>query len=480
MARRRPDATDSVTKNDLFPPKPLPQDPPAFARLVAELKLEDHRYALYWAIAGELRGQSKVYASRKRPAIARTKDGRVYESRLLALTRVPAFHAMYGGLQPSHFQAWSDLVHLRSPEFAARLRGWLRSKESEFGCAAAEHLAWMGLKSDMPRMFRMLGTARWKVRGFVAEGLARACLHGHVDAGTARRCFDALTKMVCGEVKVPRTIEADEVLYKLPEHLRHVDERRALALLRSPRALHQRNPAIRSIMLHHSSVQRDEPHLHRPLDPELVWPIFDAVRTGEFKLVPRSYFKDGGRDQVLGMLLGFAGEGDPVRTKQECRRILDDPKSDDALRRDAREALKRCKGVPDPDAVLSVFWRKPGAFGPRATKVLRVLEMVDHCLRDGLPLYFANLGEHWRVAAAGLEMLGCAGALKVLKESGRLVESFGSMKNRRAVIDTTGGMDAAADAKLERFGDRMDGHLSAIRAAAEREMGRNPGDYRRR
>lgn len=413
------------------------------------------------------------------PPVGRTAAGRRYEWRLLELTAQAVIRREYCGLAPSQFEAWNTLVHLRSPQFAKRLRGWLRSG-TQLSALSAQYLAWMGLTVDRPALLGLLKRAKWSVRGHIAQGLGLSVRHKHVDPKSAQRSFVEMAPLVCGEVPVPRTAEAEEALRDLCKALVSIDRRRALELFRSPRALHARNPAVRNILLELDAIRQDGPHLHRPLDPELLWPIFEALRRGGLKLPLGSYLKSGVLEQTLGLILILAAELDPVRTLRECRVILDDRKSESSLRDDAKQALKLCKGAPDPAAVMAAFVRKPRGFGPRVTKVLRVLELADHCVTDGLALYFANLGEHWRTAAAGLEMMGCGAALKILREAGRLVESFESLKDSRSAMKTAENVDGKANAKLDKLGERMDAQIDAVRAAAEREMSRNPREYRRR
>lgn len=460
----------------------LPTQARAFAALVRSCRTEARRYELQQRVFEELPRRWGIYRrGPSAPPIAGTAQGRLLESRLLELSGTPRKDRDFGGFVSSLFESWNLLVHLRSKALARRLSGWLKSSDAELACEAAHRLAWMGLKQDRARVLGLLKTAPWPMRGAIAEGLELAAHHGHIDAAAKERALRALVPLASGEVPVPAGEANDAALFKIVDAVQDIGGRKGLALICRDEAMHARNRAIRAVLLRLDSARREGLKVARFARPEMLWPIYESLRP----TLDKSPSKRGPRgwetEQSLGCILLLVAESDPVGTARECRRILSETGKDDKrIRDDAKAALKLCKGALDPWTVLATFHRKPGAFGARASKVLRVMEMMEHCINDGLPLYFANLGEHWREAMAGLKIIGCTEARKVLGEGGRFFEASGPVKGGRSAMVIYEGLDDASIRKLGKLGDKLDAQFGAMLRGVEREMGNRKRDYARR
>lgn len=460
----------------------LPTRARAFAALVRSCRTEAQRYALQQRVFDELPKRWGIYRrGTAAPPIAGTAAGRLFEARLLELSSTPRKDRDFGGFVSSLFESWNLLVHLRSKAFARRLLGWLKAKDAELASEAAHRLAWMGLEQDRALVLRLLKTAPWPVRGAIAEGLELAAHHKHIDAAAKKRAIKALLPLASGEVPVPAGEASDEALFKIVDAVEDIGGKKGLALICRDEAMHPGNRAMRAILLRLDSARRDGVRVARFSRPDLLWPIYEALRP----ILDTKPAKRGDRgwkdEQSLGCILLLAAESAPVGTARECRRILSETKKDDErIRDDAKAALKLCKGVPDPWTVLATFHRKPGSFGARATKVLRVMEMIEHCNSDGLPLYFANLGEHWREAMAGLKIIGCAEAQKILGDAGRFFESFGSVKDGRSAMATYEELNDTNIRKLAKFGDKLHAQFGAMQRGVEREMGNRKKEFTRR
>jgi hypothetical protein len=387
---------------------------------------------------------------------------------------------MYGDIVPAHHRAWEDLALLGSEAFACRLKSWTSSETPGLARAAARYLAFMARPRDLSLVRRLLDRGPWGVRTEIAHGLRWAGEARRLASHDSAKAFEALAQLACGEVPMPPSGAAESAASAAIEALNVLAPSKAASLMRSARAIHRRNPALRAVLLHIDSDRIHDPDGHTSLDSTLLWPVYDAVKSGRLKLALSPDLKKGGVSQVLGLILILAADRDPIATRAACRRVLADRRADESLHRDARAAVRLCLGVPDPEAVLSVFSRSPRRFGTRATKVLSAFTLVDHSLREGLVGYFANSGHHWRAAAGGLAILGCEKPRGILRRAAGAVESFGPLTDRAAVARTTASMTDAADAKVDALGDQLMSYHHSICAAINREMTARPREYSKR
>lgn len=455
---------------------PLPSRLRDFAALVRAARTEQQREQLRDRIHREFPRPGR----RVRP-IERATSTRLLEQRLLEFVRVPAASRQYGWeLQNSHFEAWRDLVRGRSRGFARMLRVWMRGPDALLAAEAAEHLAWMGLDTDRSRIIRSVLSGPWRMRAEIAQGLGRAALHRQLSRRFRQGAFEAICRVLTGPDSTATVSSADEAFGNFADALLALDRSRGRAMLSGPRVLRPDSTAIRMVMLRLSSDREDHPGAYRtPIDPALLWPIYEALRDGRLRL-PTGMISDRRRsaDQAMGVILTFTADGDPVRTVRECRPILRRrPDGYDTLKEGARLALKRCRKVPEPDAVLRAFWRNPRGFDRDAASVARAYELLDHYHGDGLSLYFCNLGEHWRGAHAGLELVGAEAAARVVRDAAGVVEAFGKVHDRRSATGAHDAMDAAARRRLERLDGRFGTLTAGVLAAIERYIGRYPRDF---
>lgn len=234
------------------PSEPLPRSAAEFARLARRVRSEAAVFALLDRVAREAAGHRS--ASRKRkgvPRAAESRQLRVFERRLLEITRSPRVLQTRGWeLGSSVFESWSHLVALRSPHFAIRLKRWIGGRDPHVAALSAMHLAWMGRQSDLPLLRRLVRSGNPRMLYAVSHGARCYLRSASVGPRAAHVLARALTEYVTG-VRVPRPGVRDEIdpyrrafesiLRLLLETLGRKKTKRLLAApsgsMRQPRAL---------------------------------------------------------------------------------------------------------------------------------------------------------------------------------------------------------------------------------------------------
>ncbi len=462
-------------------PGRLPESMAAFRRIVAAAKREPAREELLVRVCRELPRYESVVLGRRLAEVGRTPEGRLFEARLLEFVREPKVGRRYdGGLQLSHHRAWGDLVALRSRRFVTMLRRWITDDDRILAAEAGQHLAQLGMDADASRVVGALEGGTWRMRRGIGLGLKLGADAGLMSERFRRRVFDAVVPLVCGEVNIPRTWAAEFAVCNLTDALVAMDRQRALAVLSSGRALHGRNGGIREVLLKLDHEREGRPRQFRAVDPELLWPLYGALRDGRLRLQED---REGTRQwrvhQAMGLILTLAADRDPVRTAREARGVLKTKKESEWgwLRRGARAALKRCRNFPEPEAVLRAHWKGRVKFRGEALKVVQAYALLEHVLSDGLPAYFDNMGDDWAGAHAGLLAIGQKEAAGIVAEGARVVMAFASPKTKGSVRAAALEMDEAATAKLERLNDRFYTHIDRVRGAVERYIAGHAGAF---
>ena len=472
----------------------LPTNPAHFAALVRAARTEDQREALWRRIIGEFKQYDSIIEPGPRePRAARTPAGRLFERRLLEFIRTPAVIRSINELDASHGTSWQDLVSLRSRPFGAMLRRWTRHQHPRVAEEAAHHIAWMGLDADRGWVLRILTrkasgrTARttWKTRKEIATGLTDAANDNRLSATYRRAAFDAILRLFTGPESTVVSNSVDEAFSELAGALIALDPRRGPAALTDPRVLRPDTTAAWALT-HQLNLDRDDrPGAYKkPIDPTLLWPVYDALRDGRLRL-PGGTSEDPEQRirGSMGNILTLAADGDPIRTTRECRAMLAGPKKKwDPLRNGAQVALRRCRKIPEAFQLLQRYWKatlgrggkeRKSPFGPDATKVIEAYALYDHFLSDGLDCYFGNMGWHWRRAITGLDLIGAHAAARLIREAAKIAEASGPLRDGRSASNWS----KATFDKLERLDKRFDPFAPAIQSAVERYIARHSGDF---
>lgn len=461
-------------------PGRLPESMAAFRRIVAAAKREPAREELLVRVCRELPRYESVVLGRRLAEVGRTPEGRLFEARLLEFVREPKVGRRYdGGLQLSHHSAWGDLVALRSRRFATMLRRWFAGADPILAAEAGKHLAWMGMEADRARVVLALREGSWRMRGEVALGLSFGAADDRLSDRFRSGAFDAIVPLLCGEAPTPRTAAAELAISSLAETLLELDRKAALEVLTSGRVLHARNLAIGGVLRQLSSARDERPRGFPAVDPGLLWPVYEAVQGGRLRFRRSENGADWKGEQVMGDCLVLAADRDPARVMRECRAILADKRFENGLplKHSARAAIKRCRNVPEPEAVLRAHWKGRVKFRGEALKVVQAYALLEHVLSDGLPAYFDNMGDDWAGAHAGLLAIGQKEAAGIVAEGARVVMAFASPKTKGSVRAAALEMDEAATAKLERLNDRFYTHIDRVRGAVERYIAGHPEGF---
>lgn len=400
----------------------LPEDATAIAKVARECKSDRD----WWDLT------DRIIADRKR-GIARGRQraaDRLYEGRLLHLVRLyspqkRAKCSLYG-----LDRAWECLVHLRSNCFARILISYLGSQRARAQCTVAESLAHMGRPVDIPLLKRAFLRGGWPLRGAIARGWGLSARFKHSGVHQARSLRAWLAASIDGRLPIGLSECDRDGVMGCAESLPLFDGRWAARQLRSPNVMRPHNRAIGCLLEEIHPLREITPRwFASPIKPTLLWPVFEALVSGGLALPGAAKDRRSNAMEAAARILTFAADADPVRTKAECTNLLKRAEVRKSYAGELiREAIRRCRGVASLDELLSRLQSSPQSLGQRARTVMRAYEMIDHCTTDGLPLYFANLGEHWREAERGLKLLKLHQARKILAKAGAAYESLGSKR----------------------------------------------------
>ncbi len=457
----------------------LPASAAAFRRLVLACRTEDDRNLLLDRIRAEFPSfKVERIPWPRRPAVLPEKARR-FETRLLEFVRTPKFGREFGRqLQPSHFYAWHDLTRMRSPRFASMLRAWMDGDDPFLASEAAERLAWMAVDRDLPRFERLLTDGPWRLRGGIGRGLAGTSSHRWASRAFRTRMFESLASIACGEVPIPIRREVEDALAQIGDGLRGLNQAGMIRLFRSERALHPRNRAVAGAIFALEFEQQYGDAPYKPVDPCLLWPVFEALRGGQLRLpVDPGSGRETGPERTMGGILLLAADGDPARAELECGAILRGKRRSDegTLVRYARAARRRCRNIPEPDAVLRVAGRG-GAIRGDALRIIGAYSLLWDAVEEGLAYCLSSLDDRWRRARDGLLVLGNDRAAAILEEAGAIFErsALARLPRSRRLDEE---LDEATRRALEALDVRLGRHWRAVRRAVELYIEEHPGKF---
>lgn len=457
-------------------PDPLPTSTAAFRRLVAACRTEDQRGELLDRVRAEYPSfQIERHPWPRRPSRLAPASRR-FEERLLEIIRTPRIARDFGwGLQSSHSYAWYDLTRLRSPRFASMLRRWMDGDDDPLAAKAAEHLALMTFDRDVPRLVRAMTRGHWRLRGAVGEGLAATLSHRWASRSFRTRMFEALAAIAAGEVPIPRGKTVARALGQIGDGLRGLSRTGMMRLYGSARVLHPRNRAVAGAVSTLEFEQGYRQHPFRPVDPRLLWPVYEALRNGHLRLLPDLETEP---EATLGRILQLTADLDPGRTERECRAILRGAArhETDTLARYAAAALRRCRNIPEADAVLRAAGRR-GAIRGDALKVIRAYGLVRHVGYEGLASAMELYRDDLPRAREGLLVLGQGKAASIVADAVRVFGKSAYAKLPRSRREDE-ELDEATAAALRGLDGRLSRYDRAVNRAVERYIEEHPAAFK--
>lgn len=371
---------------------------------------------------------------------------------------------------------------MNSSPFVSLLKRHLRSKEPCVRHEAAAHLAQLGSNALMPLIAKLLRDKDASVVRAVAWGTHLPLRRKRFSNSARSAIFDELARIATGERSLPTTDAGEEAISQACEALFTIDAKRAIGLLSSSACLRPNNRSIRSVVwtLRIERTRSERPILFRkPVDPQLLWPLFDTARSGIYYQIKGDNLTTQQRAlQIACSILLLTADGDPIRTRKECLAIIKAKKSGSGNVDDAKAALRMCNKIPDPSVVADRFSKRPGSFRPTAANILHALELADHVNTDGLHLYFSNLGLHQASALEGLKAMKLTTTSALFLKAAKLVGPRGadkSMTVREAAVDALPESTQKALFKIE---DQFDKHCQLIFKAVEQTITQNPDLFR--
>lgn len=420
-----------------------------------------------------------------RPAREVAKERALFERRMLVLAAHPAtlrnklnrveFDWVQGGI-------WYELRSSNSRPFVSLLKKHLRSKVLCIRAEAAEHLAEFGTNELAPFVARLLRDKDASVVRSAAEGTRSAASCNLLSRRAGSKIFDQLALIATGKRTLPTTWGGEVAIGMACEALIAIDAKRAIGLLSSSACLRPNNRSILKVVLtlRFELENSERPTLLRkPIDPQLLWPLFDRARSGTYYRIKGDGLTSHQRAmQIACSILLLTADGDPIRTREECLAIIKSKKSGVGNIDDAKAALRRCNKIPDPSVVADRFSKRPGSFRPAAANILQALELANHVNTDGLHLYFINLGLHQASALEGLKAMKLTATASLFRKAAKLVGPRGadkSMTVREAAIDALPESTQSALFKIE---DQFDKHCQLIFKAVDRAITQNPDLFR--
>jgi hypothetical protein len=422
---------------------------------------DDERSAILEAIQAQVPHRQYMAPGRPRstPAL------RLFEARLLAISRRPvpdSFLTGYKALEVIQGYAWRDLVDIQSDAFIPLLKKLLRTTPW-VRPDVLMHLAWTGRDRLLPIVLRALKSPKPRDVYQASHGLKLAVIHKRAGPRFVKIAFEALVPFVTGDVNLGRTDAARDAHFAAAEALLDIDHRRALALFKSPACLYPKNRAALAVLFRlQSTLEESEPKFGKPVDPSLLWRLYEASLAGKAPTFP-------GRDDGLqGLILVLAADTDPIRTKQEAHSLIKRLKHEQWSQGAdfAREAIRRAKKIPEPRPCLLRLDRSSRNFSQDAADVLRAYELADHVLTDGLILYYYNCGVHLPDALRGLQLIDAPEAAKLLKQGAKTLvptRATPSHRDLKRAYDAMISSTRTALAKLERdFERRNDSILTGV------------------
>jgi hypothetical protein len=391
----------------------------------------------------------------------------VTEARLIEFVRTPRLERR--NLALSQSDAWIELAERRSKRFAVLLRRLMRSTEDAIASEAGEYLAWMGFEEDHGRVIRGLRSGSWRMREKIASGVVIAKHRRWLSRAFQAKVWREMEAFVTGERGYASGLGVRDAVLGMINSMLELDRRAGMRLLKGNRAIRAGNLALGEVIGELASQQEYYPdRFGREVDPGLLWPVFEALKSGRVRLLPWGAMKQPERKlETMAQILRLASDRDPVRTKREANRLLKLGVSD-GVRSELRVALRRCKGVPEVDALVQVFYKRPRSFGKNASLALRAAELREHVLGDGLDGYFSNMGRNWKEAAAGMRLVGATAAAGILTRAAKVVSEYGSLKDNRSALDASIAMEEAGDTRLKKLEDAMWEELDRVHAGVER------------
>lgn len=442
----------------------------AFRRVVARARTAEQREALLASIRDEFSDYRRVFRGR----VPNSSSKRLFESRLLEFIRVPRRGP--DSISPVDYSqelASRDLVHLRSARAVRVWRAYLKHPMRAVRGEGAEYSAWCGHDTLIPMVKRLIGHADPVIVKHAARGAGLAANHKYASDAYQSAAFNALLPIVRGERKNGRAADWEKAAFDAADSLLQIDRPEAINELRSVRCIHAKNRCIRAVLLKLNQ-SRDDGHRLTSVraDAAILWPVYEAVRAERLLAADRST-----KDQVLGEILKLTADGDPERTLAEARSAIREAGSEWSLLPEAaRQAIRRCAKVPEPDAALGLLTRQPRRFGTDAAQILRAYELASHITTDGFPLYFYNHGEHVRECLAGLRLLKLDRQVQLFEDALKLFPR--RLSGRSAWQKAFDALDDRRSKSLGKIGDQFERGVGAVYKAVERAMSARPEAFR--
>ena len=238
--------------------------------------------------------------------------------------------------------------------------------------------------------------------------------------------------------------------------------------------MHTRNPAICWILLYTQRFGAEHPGpFTGPFEVALLWRIYEAARKKRLTVFEAWHY-----ERVMGQVLQLVAGADPNRTLREAKQLLRELEPGySGLRDDAQTVIRRCKRRPDAREALEWMEGHPGSMKGTAMQVLRANELAEHALTDGLALYFHNIGEHWRDAAAGLKAVKQTRAESLLRQASKVLSPKGLPADQRRCQALYNGLTTDARVRLEKISDQFEKLAANIVAAANSYIARHPKQF---
>jgi hypothetical protein len=407
---------------------------------------------------------------------------RLFESRLFEFLRWPRSGSnpspsgapTFAQLEFGFNHVWPELGYLQSERFALWLETLLAGPDRTLAHEAVTHIARAGLDRSLPLLCQLASGDDLSMARAAVAGAGVAAFRGVASERFRERMFKAVRPLVDGSRDPGSSGDASKLVDSAVGTLLFLDEKGAVALMCSPACIWPGNPALRKVVLTIEGC-RDNPSTRREarVSADLLWPIYDAARQGTLR---PGHPK--GHAQLAGAILTLTADCDPERTRRECREAMKTTGEGwNWLREGAAKALKRCKQIPEPGAVLAWVDRRPGKLGGDAEDVIRAYELAEHVIQDGLKLYFHNIGRHWKSALAGLTTMKLEKAAGTLSQAASVFGPTGPPATDRARRAACESLDEEAAAKLEKLDGAFEALAPSVLARVEKYIARHPGAF---
>jgi len=397
-----------------------------------------------------------------------TAAKRIYEQRLLELLRKPIVHD--GDMDWVQVDAMSRLVAMRFASAPGALRPFLRARSPKVRVWAADYFSWIGKDAILPSVLRLIRSKDARIAKAAIVGAGRAVVYRWASAKFRRAILRELVPLVTGRRRVPRNEAGNGLLNSAVGRYADLEQAKK-SLLNRKECLHAGNHALPNVLFKLVVLRRDKPNEFSLPDAGLLWSLHDAVMVGRTATLP------SGTHGTLAAILNLTADLDPARTQSECKTLLKQCEGEPQVFASIQSAMRRCRSIPEAHHCLMWMYEHPGRLSPSAERTLRAFELASFVLDEGFPAYFYDCGEHWRVAHAGLELVGEAKAAAIVTRGAKVLARTGPPADAKRARALGLSLSPSQEARLEKIGKEYARVGDGVIAAVERYIASHVRDF---